>query len=178
MLNEQLRFWLESLASIAAIVGLFTIAKELLRARKADQRDFLFHMSDKWDEMHEERRIVEQLEFSNYDEFLAHFQKHDKSLLKIYNFWDLLTRAVQDQIVDTKTAVDHFGRVFIYTYYRKYSKAHHEYRTIEGNPDWFANFDWFADQYHKLKPGDWDKFMKGREYISKSYPKSVWAVKE
>lgn len=178
MLNEQLRFWLESLASLAAIIGLFTIAKELLRARKADQRDFLFHMSDKLDAMHEERRIVEQLEFSNYDEFLAHFQTHDEPLLKVYNFWDLLTRAVKDNIVDAKTAIDHFGRLFMYTYYSKYAKAHHEYRDIEGNPEWFANFDWFAEQYNKLKPGDWDKYMKGRDYISKADPHSVWAVKD
>lgn len=177
MPNEQIRFWLESFASIAGIVGLFAIASELLRARKADARDFLFHMYEKFDAMHEERRLMEQLEFSNYDEFLQLFQDNDKSMLTIYNFWDLLTRTVKDGIIDSRTALDHFGRIFM-TFYNRYSKAHHEYRDIEGNPEWFATFDWFAKEYHRLKPGDWDRFMKGSEYIAQALPDSVWVVKE
>ena len=177
MPSEQTRFWLEAIASLAGIVGLFVVASELLRARKADAREFLFHEIDKFSELHEARRLVENLSFENYDQFLAHFQTHDKSLLSIFNFWDALTRTVRDGIVDTETALDHFGRVFMYSYYIKYSKAHHEFRDIEGNPEWFANFDWFAKEYARIKPGDWDRYLRGRKYITDNYPESVFAEK-
>ena len=178
MPSEQLQFWLESVASLAGIIGIYAIASELLRARRADAREFLFHMAEKLDEMHEDRRIVEQLKFSNYDEFLSLYQEHDVAMLKVYNFWDLLTKTVKDKVIDSKVAVDHFGRMFMYSFYNKYSKAHHELRDIEDNSEWFSNFDWFAKEYARLKPGDWAGYEKADKYRAKAHPDSVWVTKE
>ena len=46
MPSEQVRFWLEVVASAAGIAALAAIALELLRARRADARDFIFHISE------------------------------------------------------------------------------------------------------------------------------------
>ena len=178
MPSEQVRFLLESIASTAGIAALVAIALELQRARKADVREFLFHTSEKFDAMHEERRIVEHLEFSTYIDFVKQFQKHDKALLKVFNFWESLTRAVKDGVIDKKSAVTHYGRVFMYTFYNKYKDVHHELRVIEGNSEWFRSFDWFAEQYGKLKPGDWDSHLRGNNYIATHLPDSVWVEKK
>ena len=141
MPSEQVRFWLEAGASIVGLVGVFAIALELMRARKADVREFLFHTGDQFDAMHDERRIVEHLKFVTYIEFVEQFQKNDEALLKVFNFWESLTRAVKDGVIDKKSAVNHYGRVFMYSFYNKYKDVHHELREIEGNSEWFTSFD-------------------------------------
>lgn len=40
--NEQLSFWIDLFASFTAIIGLFAVAYELYRARKAEVRQFHF----------------------------------------------------------------------------------------------------------------------------------------
>ena len=65
MPSEQLRFWLETLASITGIAALVFIAMELLRARRADSRDFLFHVYEKYEGLAKDMQVVATLQVSN-----------------------------------------------------------------------------------------------------------------
>ena len=165
MPSEQLRFVLESIASIAGFAALVATALELQRARRADAREFLFHAYEKFNDIHEHRIIVEQLELNSFDDFRREFSddRARESLVTMYSFWDLLTRTIRDRAIDTKSATEHFGRVFM-TYYVKYSPFQHEWRKIEGDSDWFEDFDWFAEEYFRLRPGDWEAFQKRLSY--------------
>lgn len=165
MPSEQLRFWLEAIGSIAGIVALAAIALELQRARRADEREFLFHAYEKFSGLHRHRVVVEGLESTSFDDFRKSLndEKTRESLVSIYNFWDLLTRTVKDKSINSKSAVEHFGRVFM-VYYVKFSPIHHKWREIEGNSDWFKSFDWFADEYMRLLPGDWEAAQKRINY--------------
>jgi hypothetical protein len=42
VINEQLAFWIDIFASSTAIIGLFFVAYQLYRARKAEVRQFHF----------------------------------------------------------------------------------------------------------------------------------------
>ena len=167
MPSEQLRFWLEAAGSAAGIAALAAIALELLRARKADSRDFYFHVSERYEGLWNERQLLDSVEFSSLEEVYKMIE--DKELLKAYakvsNSWDLLARTVRDNPIDKKLAVEQFGRVF-YEYYEKWTPVHNQLNEIEGKGGYgyFAHFDWFAAEYKNHLPGDWEAKLRADEH--------------
>ena len=169
MPSDQVRFVLESIASIAGIAALAAIALELLRARRADARDFLFHTQEKFDAIYDERRIVMALELKSLEEFSSMFfgdsdEELRRAWVKVFNFWDMLTRTVRANAIDEKMALEHFGRVFI-AYYEKFSPVHKELVEIESGFDWYENFNWFAAEYMQHHPNDLEASKRGQEYF-------------
>ena len=166
--NEQVRFWLESAASLAGIIGLFAIASELLRARRADARDFLFQTQEKWDEIFDERMVVRSLRFSNMDDYLLalHESENSQAFMTVFNFWDLMTRTIKAKAIDKDIAIHAFGRPFM-DYFGKYSHVQHQRVELQGGSNWFTTFDWFAEEITKTLPGEFDAFSKEDKYVEK-----------
>lgn len=173
MPSEQLQFILESITSIVGIAALVAIAIELQRARRADAREFLFHTYEKFSGIHKHRVLVENLEIIDFDDWLLGFNDEaiSESQTAVFNFWDLLTRTVRDSSINSKIAVEHFGRVFM-TYYEKYSPYHHQFRKLEGDSEWTKSFDWFAEKYSRHLPGDWEAFQTSNSYREKLFAES------
>jgi hypothetical protein len=167
--SEQVRFWLESTASIIGLIGVFAIALELLRARKADERDFLFHTYEKFEKIAIERGIIQNLEFTKLDELvLINYSEGDVSTayFKVFNYWDLLTKTVQSGAISSKTAAEHFAFPFM-TYYEKYSPYIHDWFKIIGEYGQFDSFDWFAEECKRLVMVDSGIPKRQQEYIDK-----------
>jgi hypothetical protein len=166
--SDQVRFWLETAASIIGLIGVFAIALELLRARKADERDFLFHTYEKYEEIAAERGIVQNLQFTNVDELvLINSSEGDaqSAYFKVFNYWDLLTKTIQSGAISSKIAAEHFAFPFM-TYYEKYSTYIHEWFKIIGGYGQFDSFDWFAEECQRVM-GDSEIPRKAQEYIDK-----------
>ena len=174
MPSDQIRVILENFASVVGIIGIYAIALELLRARKADSREFLFHTYEKFSLLHTERRLVESSEIENLEEFILAFgdKKFDKAFTSIYNFWDLLTRTVNEQTIDKKMALNHFGRVFM-QFYSKFSDFNHEFGQITGDTKYWENFDWFAAEFDELSPDNLDAINRGDEYVAEVFAKAA-----
>ena len=167
MPNDQIRFWIESFASLIGIVGILAIVWELDRARKADAREFLFYTYAQFNKIHKQRVVVENLEINSLDEFLLTLKDPDsrESILAFFNFMDMLTRTVRDKSINSKIAVEHFGRIFM-DYYEKTVEYQHQYRELEGNSTWFESFDWFAEEYRRHMPGDYEAYQRGQAYVA------------
>jgi hypothetical protein len=144
---------------------------ELQRARRADTRDYLFQSFEKWEEMSKEWTLVLSMEFSTLDELLILTRDETRfnAFLKVFNFWDLLTKTIQDKAIDRSVAFEHYGISFV-RYYDKYSKAMQEVDEIKGGFNNFQSFDWFHEEYLKTYPGEVESVKKRDEYFKK-----VWA---
>ena len=155
MPSEQLRFWLESMGSIAGVAALAAIALELIRARRADTRDFLMQMTKNYSEIVTQANVVQSWEFSNIEEWwLIDRKEKREAWMPVYNFFDILATAIRAKTVNKEFAVGQFGRPFI-RFYEKISGVMHESIEIEaGGIDWFADMDWLADEVLKLYPGE------------------------
>ena len=169
MPSEQLRFIIETAASIIGLIGVFAIALELLRARKADERDFLFHTYEKYEEIAVERGIIFNLNFTKLDELvLITVSEGDakSAYFKVFDYWDLLTKTIQSGAISSKIAAEHFAFPFM-TYYEKYSTYIHEWFKIIGGYGQFDSFDWFAEECRRLVMIDSEIPRKAQEYIDK-----------
>ena len=155
MPNEQLRFWLETVGSIAGIAALVAIALELLRARRADTRDFLFEMTNKYAEIKNAEVVALSWEFSNVEEWwLLGSKEWVESYMPVYYFYDVLATSVRSKTVNKEFAIKQFGRPFI-RFYEKFSSVMHQVIEIEGEGiNWFADWDWLADEVVRLYPGE------------------------
>ena len=94
MPSEQIRFLLETIGSIAGIAALVAIALEFLRARRADARDFLFHIYEKYEGLAKEMVLVESKKPMNKQELLTlarDAEEFDDAFQKIFNFWEEFT---------------------------------------------------------------------------------------
>ena len=168
MPSEQLRFVLEIIGSIAGIAALIAIALELQRARKADERDFLFHTYEKFEELSREWALSTSMEFSTLDELilLTINEEHQNAFLKIFNFWDLFTKTVRDNAISKSSAFEHFGIAFI-RYYDNYSQAFHEMDEIKGGLNSFESLDWFYEELIKNYPGESESVKRRETYWAK-----------
>lgn len=165
MPSEQLRFWLETITSVIGLIGVFAIALELLRARRADARDFIFHISEKYKDIYNERTLVNSFEFSNMDEWIVVIrgkEEHWQAYATVFNFWDLLTKTVRATAIDRKIAITQWGRVFM-LFHEKFSQVSRELIELEGGHNWYENFDWFAEEYMKYLPSDLDAMKRQNE---------------
>jgi hypothetical protein len=168
MPSEQIRFILEAIGSIAGIAALIAIALELQRARKADERDFLFHTYEKFEEISKEWAVATSMEFSTLDELilLTINEEHENAFLKIFNFWDLFTKTVRDKAISKTSAFEHFGIPFI-RYYDKFSLAFHELDEIKGGYNNFESFDWFYEELTRNYPGESESVKRRETYNAK-----------
>lgn len=167
MPSEQLRFWLELVASFAGIAALAAIALELQRARKADTRDFLFQTTEKINEIRKERIYLTSLNFSNLKEFLIlrRDDEYGQAFVAVFNFWSLLVKTTRLNAVNQKIVFDEYGLAFM-NYYEKFSEVQHEFAKVSGF-NWFEELDWFADEYMRLFPGKVELLKKQNEYVEK-----------
>lgn len=155
MPSEQLRFWLEVVASIAGVVALAAIALELVRARRADTRDFLFQMSNKYSEIKSAETSALSWEFSNLEEWwLIGNKEWVESYMPAYNFYDILATSIRSKTINREFAIKQFGRPFI-RFYEKFSGVMHQAIEIEGGGiDWFEDWDWLANEVIRLHPDE------------------------
>ena len=167
MPSEQIRFWLETLATIAGIAALVFVGQELLRARRADARDFLFHIYEKFERLADELILIEAvdpvdlkglLSLNEDEEFSAAFQK-------MFNFWELLTKTVRDNAIDKVIAFEHFGAPFI-RFYEIYSNAQHEWNRIGNGIPFFKSFDWFYKEVIIAYPGEVEAAGLRKEFVA------------
>jgi hypothetical protein len=164
--SEQVRFILESIASIAGIAALVAIALELQRARRADSRDFMFFTFKLHNELYEEQRIVDALEFSNLEELilLTDDPSIRKAVIAIQDFWELIIVSVKNRAVDSNIVLDSFGVPF-YRYYQKFSNTFPEWADIYGTEDFHKDVVSFARKYQKLYSVRINAAEKGEEYV-------------
>jgi len=178
MLNEQIRFWLEIIGSAAGIIALFAIALELQRARKADTRDFYFHIAEKFDRLEEERAILYEMDTLDFDVLILipSEDKRYKAFGLIANFWDMVSRAAHENSSDKKIALEQFGNPF-YSFYSKWSYYFKGLAEIEGTsfPVGYRYLDWFAEEYLKYFPEEWEAFLKAQAYVDALQNKSSTA---
>ena len=167
MPNEQFRLLLESIASIAGIAALVAIALELQRARRADTRDFLSRAYEKLGALFQEKRLLASIEYSGFDEFSLRTESEAEGNAweKMFYFWDLLTNEVKHNPSEKKIAIVAFGRSF-YVFYEKWSPYLKDLQEIEGEGgyQWPAHMDWFASEYMRILPSDWDARSRLHEY--------------
>ena len=170
MPSEQLRFWLEVFSSFAGLVGLAAIALELLRARRADTRDYLLRIHRRLSEISEERVIVDGFEFSNMDEFFLLWKEGENltAYRAVYNFWELLIETTRSNPVDKLQIMQGFGDIYM-SFYDKVADASIEIETTFGGM-FFEPFRWFANEYKKNYPHAQEQVESNRkigEYIEK-----------
>ena len=167
MLSEQIRFWLETLGSIAGISALVFVGLELLRARRADARDFLFHIYEKYEGLADELILVEAVDPVNLEELMALVEDEEFSAAfqKMFNFWELLTKTVRDNAIDKAIAFEHFGAPFI-RFYGIYSNAQHEWNRIGNGINFFKSFDWFYAEIMKAYPGELEAAGLRNEFVA------------
>jgi hypothetical protein len=172
MSNEQIRFWLESLATIAGIVGLFAIALELMRSRKADTRAFYFHISEKFDALVEHRNILNQWDVPEFDELMLIPDEDERSMAfgQVINFWDMVTKAAHDSRADKNIALEQFGLSY-YRFYSKWEFFFKRMKDIGGSTDLigFRYFDWFAKEFLEKYSDDWEKLQKIDAYAEQVF---------
>lgn len=167
MPSETVRFWLESIGSVAGIAALAAIALELLRARRADTRDFLFQITEKHQEIRHETNIAFSWEFSNLEEwYLNDSEENRVAWSAVYSFWDLLAVSVRAKTISKYFAAKQFGRPFL-RFYEKFSDVMHQQIEIEGGANWFGDIDWLADEVFKLFPGEIEAMNELNEYFEK-----------
>lgn len=114
MLDQQIRFWLEIIGSAAGIIALFAIALELQRARKADTREFYFHIAEKFNAIIDKSQTLFETDLLDFDELILLPNDHERSAAwgPVLNFWDIQTRSAHDNSNDKKFALEQFGRAF------------------------------------------------------------------
>ena len=170
MPSEQIRFWFEIFGSFAGLLGLAAIALELLRARRADTRDYLLRIHSRLSEISEERVIVDGFEFSNMDEFFLLWNEGEnlKAYRAVYNFWELLIDTTRSNPVDKLQVMQSFGEIYM-SFYDKVADVSIEIETTFGGV-FFEPFRWFASEYNENYPHaqqQADSNRKIGEYIEK-----------
>ena len=168
MPSEQLRFWLEAIGSFAGIVALAAIALELQRARRADSRDFMFFTFKLFNELYEEQRIIDSLEFSNLEELilLTDDPSIRKAVIAIQDFWELIIVSVKNRAVDINIVLDSFGVPF-YRYYQKFSNTFPEWADIYGTETFHEDVVSFARKYQNLYSVQINAAKKGEEFVKR-----------
>ena len=121
--------------------------------------------------MSKEWTLVLSMEFSTLDELLILTRDETRfnAFLKVFNFWDLLIKIIQDKAIDRSVAFEHYGISFV-RYYDKYSNAMQEVDEIKGGFNNFQSFDWFHEEYLKTYPGEVESVKKRDDSFAK-----VWA---
>jgi hypothetical protein len=173
MPSEQLRFWLEGIGSLAGVVALAAIALELVRARRADTRDFLFQMTNKYAEIKNAEVVALSWEFSNLEEWwLIGNREWRESFVPVYNFYDMFATSVRSKTINKKFAIKQFGRPFI-RFHQKFSDVMHQVIEIEGEGiNWFEDWDWLADEIVRLYPGETTASKNLKDAYEKVMPKA------
>ena len=168
MPSEQFRFLLESIASAAGILALVAIALELLRARRADARDFLFQTYEKMGVLSADVRYVQAMEFDNLDEMLLLLgdEKVDIIWNNVFSFWDLFTKSVRANAIDKHMAFEHFGAPFL-RYYQKHSNALQDWYAISMDLNNWESFDWFFNEFMSKYPREIEAEKTRRAYSAK-----------
>jgi len=168
--SEQLRFVLETIGSLAGIAALVAIALELQRARRADTREFMSRAYEKYTNLIKERDSLASIEYSSIEELIlrpdaeAEYAAFEKTSF----FWTELTTEVKHNPSEKKIAIEEFGRLF-YGFYEKWSPYLNDLHEIEGEGGyhWTTHMDWFASEYKRILPGDWDARNRLVEYYAK-----------
>jgi len=167
--SEQLRFWLESVGSVAGILALAAIALELQRARKADAREFLARAHEKFISLYPQYLRLSTIEVTTTDEMLlVEDEEGAKAYSEMVNFWDSISTEIRHNPSERKMAVEAFGRAF-YGFYEKWSPFLKGIAEIEGEGSYggAAHLEWFADEYFKHLPGDWAASQRLDTYVEK-----------
>lgn len=168
MPSEQLRFWIEIVASFAGIVALFAIAMELVRARRADTRDFLFNANEKLNAISSERLYTESMEFSNLEDWaiLVKDDKHWKKFLAVFNFWELIATATKLNAINKNLVLYEYGVAFMH-FYEKFSTVYHELDKNTGF-NMFEELDWFANEFMGSQfSSRFELGKKANDYVNK-----------
>ena len=165
MPSEQVRFWLEALGSIAGVVALAAIALELIRARRADTRDFLFAASGKLGELLSERIFVNAMEFSNLENWLqlGRDDENVKNFTAVFNFWSLIAKTTKLNAINRNIIFGEYGLPFM-VFYEKFSKLYHELAEHTGM-NFFEELDWFANEFAARFPGKHELNKRHNEYV-------------
>ena len=162
MPSEQIRFWLESIGSVAGVAALAAIALELIRARRADTRDFLFHTHEKYNEIRKEQDLLLSLKFSQLEDYnFSGSEENMDAWVSVFGFWNLIASTTRAKAIDKNIVIEQFARPFL-RFYEKFSEAGHQLVEEQGGLNWFNNIDWLADETIKRFPGEVEAMKKGR----------------
>jgi hypothetical protein len=151
-MNEQLAFWINLLASATAIVGLFFVAYQLYKARKAEIRQFHFDTFRIFSlDLKQDRLLEGRLQWETHDELtqqLINDPETFHALKNILDFFTLIASAARDKTIDRDKAFEYWGQT-IMRFWTKYGPMLVEWRHLYG-PSAAGDLEWFDREANKV----------------------------
>ena len=153
-MNEQLAFWINLFASSTAIIGLFFVAYQLNRARKAEVRHFQFDTFKMFSiDMKQDRFLESQLQWENREHLAAQLASDYETahaFKNILDFYTLIASAARDKTINRNKAFEYWGQQVI-SYWKRYGPLLVERRQLLG-PDAFRDLEWFNNEATRSHP--------------------------
>jgi hypothetical protein len=154
MINENLAFWFDLLGSSTAILGIFIVAYELYKARKAEIRQFHFDTFKMFTiDMREDRLAVSDLHWANPEELITKISGDRElfhSFKNILDFYTLIASAARAKTIDRNKAIEYWGQPII-SYWQRYGQILAKSRERFG-PATAENLEWFYNISIKTYP--------------------------
>lgn len=173
-MNEQLAFWINLLASSTAIVGLFFVAYQLYKARKAEIRQFHFETYKIFSfDLKQDRLRESGLKWDNHEELFQQVTSDLEtfhSLKNILDFYSLIASAARDKTIDRDKAFEYWGQT-IMMFWKKYGPFILEWRRVYGSGA-MADIEWFDKQATRVHK-DYANRMEHIQKTSKEIRKKI-----
>ena len=175
-MNEQLAFWINLFASSTAIVGLFFVAYQLARARKAEVRQFHFDTFKMYSiDMKQDRILESRMQWENHQDLVTKLTSNLETFhafKNILDFYTLIASAARDKTISRKKAFQYWGQPII-SYWTKYGQIYVEQRQLFG-PESAADLEWFYNEATKAHP----YFAENVEKVHKTGKEALKAARE
>ena len=173
-MNEQLAFWINLLTSSTAIVGLFFVAYQLYKARKAEVRQFQFETYKIFSlDLKQDRLREGGLQWDNHEELFQQLTSDLETfhaLKNILDFYTLIASAARDKTIDRDKAFEYWGQT-IMMFWKKYGPFLLEWRTVYG-PAAMADLEWFVKEATKVHQ-DYANRMENIQKTGKEVRKKI-----
>jgi hypothetical protein len=154
VINEQLAFWIDLFASSTAIIGLFFVAYQLYRARKAEVRQFHFETFKMFSvDLKRDRLLTTNLQWDNHKDLskqLASNLEVGHAFKNILDFYTLIASAARDKTINREKAFEYWGQPVI-SYWTRYGQIFMEQRKLFG-PELAGDLEWFFNEATKTHP--------------------------
>ena len=135
-MNEELAFWIDLIASSTAILGLFFVAYELSRARKAEVRQFHFETFMLFSiDMRQDRIIEGQMRLEKHENLVKKAIRDPEAFhafKNVLDFYTLIATAARDKTINRDKALDYWGQPII-SYWSAYGQLFIENRQLFGS---------------------------------------------
>jgi hypothetical protein len=153
-MNEQFAFWVNLIASSTAIVGLFFVAYQLSRARKAEVRQFHFDTFKLFSiDMKQDRLLESRLQWENHEELTTQLVSNLEAFhafKNILDFYTLIAAAARDNTINRDKALEYWGQPVI-SYWTKYGQLYVKQRHLFG-PESAGDLEWFYNEATEAHP--------------------------